>query len=460
MQENYAKYLRKYFKANSPLDWKKFNVDGFINRDFPGMETVTVTDFQKYFGLILDANKNKKKIAAIEERFNLTNYNTVEKKIEIINGKPRFIEKFFRDSNLTPQVKNIEFIAFIFDAPIKSLKEFTTYFMEQKNAKENLQIVKSSEFIAEKPVVLKVTLPFKISETQKEEASPISTPISQQKEIQKQNIEVVETENVNVVNTVKIQKRHHTFSFAFAAVAAIVLGFFFLFPSAEKEAKSSPVKEVKIKSLIPVYAGDSLFIGTMKSNLPPQTTPFIKFKTTKIYNDEFVYSPTNAWSFETDPEGEDMNSSYGGFIEENIHTLYPVQSGKVTLANQNMYIKFDIQNRLGKKLRFTNFKISVEKTYDVKAENAKYNLYENRGIDKLLKITLSNNKNYLRGTDNKEIKDGENLLCHLYIDGDNFCNDLIYKFNIVCELIDSDSKLYTIKSDKSYFLGFKEQTKK
>ncbi len=211
--------------------------------------------------------------------------------------------------------------------------------------------------------------------------------------------------------------------------------------------------------------GDSLFVRNTSNNTIETSSvdtinkDTILFNTFNILNDKCIHR-NGSWSFATDPEGEDMGSSYGTPHNRVIKTIYPKLNGSTTIANQEMLISFSVKNVYNRSLYFSSFIVKVIKTYNAKAEQSKYNLYETRSDNelKLSVVTLNNKKNYYPSTTYKEpISVNGALICNVKITGDNSCKDLIYNFKIIIDFIDDSGNHYSKESDKSYFIAFKNK---
>ncbi len=122
-QKAFANYLRENLKT--PSDWN----DSLFGA-FPGKTAA----FQKYFGYVLEKNINIKKVEAIENEYNLHKYENIDKKVEIIDGKPRSIEKFFKEKT-TPRENKLKFIALVFESPILTIEDFVESQKEENNNK-------------------------------------------------------------------------------------------------------------------------------------------------------------------------------------------------------------------------------------------------------------------------------------------------------------------------------------
>lgn len=396
----FAEYLRD--ELQPPSDW---NTELFGK--FPG----TVSMIQKYFGYILDQKPNSEKAEAIELQYHLEQFNSLEKKIDYIDGRPRSIENFFKGQTV-PYERNLNFIALVFDAPIKTLEEFVSYNNKHKIESE---------------------------ESKKRQGMQAKANSLKQ-------------------DFIPLQSLPRSIALFLMIVILACIGFnYFHYGVSNSQSKS--IKQRQPASFFPVDIENKLFVNKIKGIVTPiQDTgrnTELNFHTINIFNDKCIYNE-GTWSFVTDVAGEDMNSQYGKPFNENIKTLYPILKGRTTLANQLMDIHFNINNRTGENLVFSSFLIKILNTYDANTEKAQYNLYTERSEEIRFEVVLTNRNIYSYTTDKKRIENNESLFCRLRIKGDTNCMNLIYKFRIICDLIDANGRHYTIQSDKDYFIGFVE----
>ncbi len=406
----YADYLRENLKT--PSDWK---VELLGN--FPG----TTAMYQKYFGQILSQNTNKQKVEAINEHYHLHKYENIDKKVEIIDGKPRSIENFFTKKT-TPFDDKLKFMALIFESEIKSLEDF----VEWKHA---------------------------------------------QKPLKSKNNEKNETiQHNNSANSIKIERKKEAFSVKITkqlAIAVSVLVFFsiiaFLVSKIQPaNAENKELEKIGNKTLqssfFPKYINKDLFeknIPVKKNNNKTIVKEEILYHTVNIFNDKCIHKQ-GAWSFETDANGEDMNSPYGAPFNENIAGMYPILKGRTTIANEMMDLHFNIENNYNSDLYCSSLTIEIIDTYDTKAENAKYNLYTTRSSEEIKFELLLDGKNTYGFTVNKEKVDagGGVLFCKMRIKGSEKCENLIYRFKIKVSMVDSKGNHFSVNSDKTYLIAF------
>ncbi len=396
----YSEYIRNYLKENQPKDW---NV-GLLG-EFPASSNM----LQKYFKHILEQRTGRDKRTALEKHYKLNSKDSIDKKMFEIEGRTRSIYNFFENKTV-PFEKNLNFIAFIFDVPICSLNEFI----------ENNEIQE------------------KILENNLTENDVAAT---------KNSVNVETKQNTKVSKKTKSFRKPVFISLFFMSVISVFyIGFRY------SMAQNNKNNKLAYSSVMPVYIGDTLFerIAVIEDS---QQDTGLHFHTINIFNDKCL-SKNSAWSFDTDPNGEDMNSKYGSPFNEEIKSLHSILNGRTTIANQMMEIHFNISNNTDKNLYFSNLKVSVLKTFDAEAEKAEYNLYQSRTAEEVFNIVLSDKNMYGFTVSKKEIKPNEAIFCRCKITGDDKCNGLIYKIKIVADFVDANGKHFQTKSDKNYLIGF------
>ena len=410
-QKAFADYLRKELKK--PADW-----DEKLFGEFPG----TVSMFQKYFIFLLEENKNQRKIKAIERQYNLEQYSTLERKKEAIQGRPRNIEKFFKE-NTVPYEKNLNFIALVFEAPVQTLEEYAKI----QDDTDNKQI----------------------SEKQKNTKKSKNT-----------------LEHLSALfrfNYMTKSELHSRAIFVLLAVMLFGVGSTLLAVDSDENARENEhvkagenTERLQVNTFFPDYIADSLFIRSSQgaeNTIAQNDSAGVFYHTTNIFNDKCIYKQ-GTWSFTTDSMGEDMNSNYGKPFNESIHSEHPVFEARKTIANQKMDIYFILKNQLNKQLFFSSFKVKILESYNANAENAKYNVYKLRGKDKHFKVVFDGKKSYGFTTDKKPIKSGGSLFAKLRIKGNSKCTGLIFRFRIISDCVDANGNHYKVKSDKDYLIGF------
>ncbi len=410
-KKHFASYLIENKKA--PSDWKA---------ELFGQFPATQTNYQKYFGKILEENTNQLKIEAIEEHYKLDNSISLEKKIYLINGRPRSIVNFYNGDTI-PYESGLKFIALVFEYPVKTLEQFVDWQKEQQNYEIKKQIINN----------IVVSL--------KEHAK--------KKEEQVKPKEAKKTKKVGITGWRRIITK-----FIALPVSFLLILFFTLYTVFNIEIKDN-------NSVIPKYVGSEIFVNNSGDSEPAISPDSIAgevpalYHTVNILNDKFIFT-TNEWRFSTDPNGEDMNSKYGTPYDESITSLFPTQKGSINIANQKMDIDFNIENINRKNLYFSGYVIKIIDIFDAKANKAEYNLYKSLSHEmKLSQVDFSEDKkDYLFKTDKELIKSGNVLFCKIPISVNNRAfNNKILEFEIIVDLVDKRGKHHKIKSDKTYFIA-------
>lgn len=391
----YADYLRRYLSVNTPPDWKKS-----MFGDFPGSTVM----YHKYFTFVLEQTPDSRKAKLIEQRFKLQKITTLEKKIEVIDGKPRSIERFFLDETV-PHEQNLNFIAGVFDAPIQTLEQFIAS-QQTQISRDILPVENTSRF------------------SPKKQRSP------------KRN---------QIIFTVT--------GVIFLSVLAILFGnqlFRHLNASPENPQMQSVENRFFLTDL-----GSKLYENRYdKIEISDKSMiDTVLFHTINIFNDRCL-TKAGHWTFETDPKGEDMNSVFGQPFNEDIVTMYPQLNDVKTIANEQMDIHFNFENKFDFPIEFSSLKLVVTNTYDAKAEKASYNLYRARAEEQYYDVQLGQQNMYGFTVSKANITPGQALFCRLRVSGQPEAQNIIYKFSIIADFTDNAGKHYRTVSDKYFLIGF------
>ncbi len=425
-KEHFASYLRENKKA--PSDWEI----GLFG-EFPS----TQTNYQKYFGKILEENTNQLKIQAIEAHYKLDNDISLKKKIELINGRPRSIVNFYNGDSM-PYESGLKFIALVFEYPIKTLEQYVVWQKEQKEneLKEEAKKKEQQEYEIKKQAINNIVVGLKEEAHKKEEQI-------KPKEAQK-------TTKVGITGWKKIITKF----------IALPIGFLLILFFTYSIVNNIYNQNINKNSVIPKYVGSEIFVNNSGDNEPavhPDSVGllFAEYHTVNIFNDKFIFT-NNKWKFVTDPNGEDMNSKYGTPYNETITELSPTQTGSINIANQKIDINFNIENTNKKNLYFSGYVIKIISTFDAKANKAEYNLYKSMSHEmKLSQVEfLDDKKAYSFQTDKELIKSGNVVFCKIPISiATHSYRNKILEFEIIIDLVDKKSNHYEIKSDKTYFIA-------
>jgi len=133
---------------------------------------------------------------------------------------------------------------------------------------------------------------------------------------------------------------------------------------------------------------------------------------------------------------------------------FPILNGRTTIANQYMDIHFNIENQMNKTLYFSSLKINVLHTYDAVSEQAEYNMYEVRTAEIRFELILNEKNMYGFTVEKEKLKSGEAIFCRMRVTGSESSTNLIYRLQIIADLVDTKGKHYQAVSDKNYLIGF------
>ncbi len=415
-RKSYADYIKSYLKTNPPKGW---------TGDFPGSQA----KIDNYIEHILRKGEDHKKVKAIDERFNLVaNLSATQKMIDI-NGRTRSLYDFLKkDGTKIPYRRNLELTAIIFGVPITTHYDF----LKQNAQQENSETETPDEILEETPP--------EISEEPK---------ISEEKNTTPKELESSEEPEEKTKKTAQTTFKTIAVSlFLVAIFSGFVYTIFFTKVTTKNE-------NMQISSVMPVDIGDKFFDGEIsKTETNPNDTGLI-FYTRSIFND-YCLTKNEAWNFEVDTNGEDMkNPEFGSMFAETIQELYPHTVGRVNIANITMELRFEIKNSFDKTMCLENMMIRVLDKYDTKAEKATYNVYQDRDLEQSVFITFSTQKTYRFALERTSLKKNETISFKCTINGDSHCDNKIYRFKIVADFLDVNSRQhYYVESDKTYLIGF------
>lgn len=415
LRKKFAEYILNEIKTLA--DW---------NTDFFGEFPPKSTGMKEYFIYLVKADKEPEKIKAISDFFAFNGHTEIEKKSERVksSGKPRTIEKFFRNEIKAPYEVTLNFVATVFGLPIKTFSEFEAQFTYATNEK----------------VVQKIS----DKEQQK-------TVIPAKPEQPKKRINIIA---------------------ATAAIMLILLAVVALKPylnySAMKTKFASAEKnlqDIENMAFKPEYSNSILLRDTAKTSKNVLQVASVNsasgnlseinlfFHTNNIYNHKFIYS-TKPWDFTTDPKGEDMNSKYGEPFNSDIIKLKPVDNDFATLANEYIWIRFDLQNDTDFPLYVDNLKVKVIAVHNINSKTMHYNVWMPELTELKHKITLKDKIETYPIATFVEIPAQKSQHFSLEVKGEKSCYQKIYKFRVFASCNDGKGNRKTIQSDKDYFVGF------
>ncbi len=227
-KKRFASYLIENKKA--PSDWQI----GLFG-EFPA----TQTNYQKYFGKILEENTNQLKIQAIEAHYKLDNDISLKKKIDIINGRPRSIVNFYNGDTI-PYESGLKFIALVFEYPITTLEQFVDWQKEQQEyaIKEATKKKEQQEYAIKEAAKKKEQQEYAIKEAAKKKEEQIKP-----KEAQK-------TKKVGITGWKKI----------IAKFIALPIGFLLILFFTYFIVNDVYNKKASENSVVPKYVGSEIFV--------------------------------------------------------------------------------------------------------------------------------------------------------------------------------------------------------
>lgn len=178
----------------------------------------------------------------------------------------------------------------------------------------------------------------------------------------------------------------------------LVLLFRFHFLQTELQTAQAQLRQIDERAFVPRYALTGLVENIEASQLPAEglvwpspvregQSPLV-FYTNNIYNSSFLHS-SKAWGFPTDPKGEDMNSEYGEPYRKDIMPLLPADIHGTTLANGEMWIRFNLQNTLPQSLFIDNLSLKIIQYYPIDKQAARFNTWLPKSSEKQYELSLN-----------------------------------------------------------------------
>jgi len=404
LRADFGNYLRQNLQA--PSDW---------NAELYGSFPATMQMFLNYFTDILERGENRVKIKALEDHYELVNCKSIKERKTKINGGPRKIQNFFKDTEIVSYESSLNFMAVVFESPIKSLAEFAQFQKQTTQLNSIAEIADNTKKTEEKEL--------------------LESPPNQPK-----------------------PKR----AYIYAAIGLCVFIFAIASVTHLLKANSHEVDTLGQRLLQNTFKvkniGDSAFCGVfpIPADMNKDTVQ-LDYLTINIFNDLCIYS-TKGFPFATDSAGEDIYSRYGGDYRDMIRPTFPMPANTVTIANQTMDIYFGITDKTGSGKYYTaNLLISITEEYPIKENSPyKYNVYQERELsDKGLPVVFDGKKNYAFATDKKQLPANLMQGFSVHIKGNENCENQIYKFKIVVDVVDLQGNHRKIESDKEYIIAFK-----
>lgn len=399
IKKQFAAYLRQ--NIQQPADWDEQELGKFST-------TPTATVLNKYFISLLTKYREGEIYEAIHSfyRFN-GSIKTLDAQIEYINGssKTKSMEIFFRGRSI-PAEETLLFVAKVLQMPIQNLADFEQYLQTQLPAKENIEP----------------------QATLTQTATPTKKSYNQQ---------VFMALLVLLLLIVSIgfyqaqQQLNQIDSLIFKP----------RYVGAQIEEKDTTIKTARLKTV-------QVANKTTANNS-------LVFFTNNIYNTSFLHSK-QAWNFQTDPKGEDMNSEYGEPYRSEIKPIKKEDMKGITLANNEIWIRFNLQNKAEDKLFIDNLNLKIIAQYPINEQVMTHNMWTHKFTEKHYEVLLNRFALSYPMATLIEIEGGESKHFSLKVknDKENEIEKQIVKFRIIISANDGKGKRYTIQSDKDYFLGF------
>ncbi len=392
IRQQFAKYLQQ--NIGQPTDWDEQELGKFST-------TPTMTILIKYFTCLVSKYREGEIYEAIHQfyRFN-GSVKTLDAQIGSIKGssKTKSIENFFRGKSI-PSDETLLFIAKTFQMPIQNLADFEKYLQTQPPAKENKvpQATPTKKSYNQQVFMALLVLLLLI----------VSIGFYQAQQ------------QLNQIDSLIFKPRY---------------------VGAQIEEKDTTIKKASLKTV-------------QLSN--EATANSLIFFTNNIYNTAFLHSK-QVWSFQTDPKGEDMNSEYGEPYRREIKPIKKEDLKGITLANNEIWIRFNLQNKAEGKLFIDNLNLKIIAQYPINEQVMTHNAWTHKFTEKHYEVLLNRFALSYPMATLIEIEGGESKHFSLKVknDKENEIENQIVKFRIIISANDGKGKRYTIQSDKDYFLGF------
>lgn len=398
LRENFVKYLQE--NLQKPADWDEDNLGQFST-------TPTRTAINKYLITLLEKYREGEIYEAIYHFYDFNGTTTsIEAQIKSVKGSDRTkpIENMLR-RKVNPAGRVLEFVAKIFQMPIQNLADFEQYLQTQPLAKEST----------------------------KPQATPTQTATPTKKSYNQQVFMALLVLLLLIVSIGFYQAQQQLNQIDSMAFKPRYVG-------AQIEEKDTSIKQASAKIA-------QLNTETIANSLI--------FFTNNIYNTAFLHSK-QAWSFQTDPKGEDMNSEYGEPYRSEIKPIKREDLKGITLANNEIWIRFNLQNKAEGKLFIDNLSLKIIAQYPINEQVVISNAWTHKFTEKHYEVLLNPYALSYPMATLIEIESSESKHFSLKVksDKDKKIENQIIKFRIIISANDGKGKRYTIQSDKDYFLGF------
>ncbi len=401
----YAEALREYILVNPPADWQaEFG-------EFPPKQTA----MRNYIIHLLRTHRSGRIYEAIRERYGFNGSITeLDAQIEEVwrKSEHKTVENFFKG---TPsKIEILKFIATIFHFET-DYETFEKNYVEPENQTE----------LANN------------SETQKPDRQPLSYS--------------------------KISWKYYSLATVLIFIF-VKMGFEYYQMANRFEKAKDTLAKIDSLSFEPKYLKQEMieqdkeksFVGTKTRELGTKTTakaePLLYF-TNNIYNKKFVFTPQK-WDFETDPKGEDINGEYGKPYNEEIRELRTFRTQDATLANEEIWIRFNLRNESGEKLFVDNLFLKIVGKHPIHTAKVEYNAWLPKSSEEVYEVRLDGFAQTYPFATFAEVAPAESRHFSLKVKGVESLDKQILRFKIYASCNDGKGKRYTISSDKTYVLAF------
>jgi len=407
LRKSFANYLLENVKK--PNDWDEETIGAFST-------TPTMTILTKYFIFLVSKYREGEIYEAIHNFYVFNgSIKTIEAQIQWIkkSSKTKSMENLFKRKNI-PVDETLEFVAQIFQLRICRLTDFEKHLESQTPAKET------------------------------------------------ENTQPQATENQNIAQEKKKQYSKLLLGITLLCLLLVSAGFY----QTNQQLSQANSQLALIDSMVfkPKYVGSQIqekdttppkMASTSQVNVSAKNEKLLTFFTNNIYNAAFIHHK-ETWNFPTDPKGEDMNSVYGEPYRKEIKPLKQIDFKGVTLANNEIWIRFNLQNEAKEKLFIDNLFLKVTHQYAISEQVVISNAWLPKFTEKHYEVLLNPFALSYPMATFIEIAGGESKHFSLKVknDKDKQIENQIVRFKIIASANDGKGNRYTIQSDKDYLLGF------
>jgi hypothetical protein len=151
---------------------------------------------------------------------------------------------------------------------------------------------------------------------------------------------------------------------------------------------------------------------------------------------------------------EDMNSEYGKPYNTEIRHLKPVEIKSATIANSEIWIRFNVKNVTLNALFLNNIYVKLVSKHDIDDKTMFYNAWLPKVTEQKHEIKLNNYAQTYPLATFLEINSQESKHFSLIVKGEETAKNKIFKFRVYMSCNNGQGNCYTIQSDKDYLVGF------